>query len=62
MLSDISIVIDVLRERAGLKPSPERARVALDAFERILIEYQADSEGLALIAAAKQWVTTRVSS
>lgn len=60
MISDIHIVTDVLRERAALKPSPHRAKEALEAFERILASCHVD-EGQSLIHLAKKHVELRMN-
>lgn len=62
MTADISIVVQALRERATLKPSPHKAKEALEAFERVITACNDEPEGLPLIHHAQQVVASRMTA
>jgi hypothetical protein len=62
-MTDIQIIAQALQERATLKPSPRKAKEALEAFERVATECVDElEEGLTFIHQAQQVVNSRMTN
>ena len=64
MVSDVQLVVKAIQERGTLKPSPHRAKEALEAFQRIvrsgcLDESDVDT-GENLINESREYLASRI--